>query len=512
MIHNNAELSFEVTARTKSNIKTGIQFSTQDIDTARLIFTLTKDGVPLPLSAVSGKLVMFMSDGSRFIKNVEIVDKFEGIAQYTFTTDEIKHYGEVNAELNLYYANNQALSVHKFSFIIDKALIDMDVVPVAEYYIDDFEALREKVNELYDQAIQTIEDLRAKFADLEAIETKEGAQAKVDAHAKDTNNPHNVTSKQINVIESKPSADYSGNDLPAGISVYSVTSGSQGYPATFGVIQSFKESDSRLVQNFVSGDSNVSTTNHMWFRRWYSTSGWSEWIELETTAGAQTKVDAHANNSDIHVTVSDKTKWNGSQAFKLTEDNGRAIVKSKTDFNTLLDTGYYAINSASTNSPVAGTGYAVEVIRTVSTCFQIAYREANPSAIYLRRGYNVTTSPVWTTWERLLTDVDLNGTWNTATLINGAQHNSGYPFQFSVVNNVLWLRGSFGALPAVGTVIAKFTYKPSKLVDFLVPTIGSYGYARFAFTEAGELRFDGISATDTSNVSRVSFNTRIPLW
>ncbi len=52
MIYNNASLAFEVTSRTKTNIKTAIQFSTQDIETARLIFSLTKDGVPLPLSKI----------------------------------------------------------------------------------------------------------------------------------------------------------------------------------------------------------------------------------------------------------------------------------------------------------------------------------------------------------------------------------------------------------------------------------------------------------------------------
>ncbi len=90
MIYNNASLAFEVTSRTKTNIKTAIQFSTQDIETARLIFSLTKDGVPLPLSAVTGKLVMFTADGSRFIRSVEITDKVEGVAQYVLSAEEIR--------------------------------------------------------------------------------------------------------------------------------------------------------------------------------------------------------------------------------------------------------------------------------------------------------------------------------------------------------------------------------------------------------------------------------------
>ncbi|MFP7239435.1 BppU family phage baseplate upper protein [Bacillus altitudinis] len=181
MIRKNGPLDFDVNAYTSSSISTSINFWTQDRQTARLIFKLTKDGVPLPLAAVTGKLVLVMADGSRFIRDVTIVDRVNGHAEYVLSDQEIKHYGIVQAELNLYYTNDQSMSVHQFSFNISKSLIDQDIVPITEYYVDEFEALRAKINELYEESIQTIEDLRAKFDDLEKIETKEGAQSKVDA-------------------------------------------------------------------------------------------------------------------------------------------------------------------------------------------------------------------------------------------------------------------------------------------------------------------------------------------
>ncbi|MEH6975449.1 hypothetical protein V7126_23805, partial [Bacillus sp. JJ675] len=66
--------------------------------------------------------------------------------------------------------------------------------------------------------------------------------------------------------------------------------------------------------------------------------------------------------------------------------------------------------------------------------------------------------------------------------------------------------------PAIGTSVAKFTNKPTQTVDFVVPTIGSYGTARFALTTDGDLRYDGMLANDGASVSRVSFNIGIPLW
>ncbi len=49
--------------------------------------------------------IMFTADGSRFIRSVEITDKVEGVAQYVLSAEEIRHSGDVQAELYLYYAN-----------------------------------------------------------------------------------------------------------------------------------------------------------------------------------------------------------------------------------------------------------------------------------------------------------------------------------------------------------------------------------------------------------------------
>ncbi|MHA6746720.1 phage baseplate upper protein, partial [Bacillus subtilis] len=172
--------------------------------TAKLAFQLMKDGVPLPLSAAVVKLVLLMSDGSRFVRNIEIIDKLNGRLTYVLTDEEIRHVGIVQAELDVSYTNQQAMSIHEFSFEIKKALIDTDILPSVEYYIDDFESLKHKINELYNETIQTVEELRKKFEDLENIETKEGAQKKADAvqvnletHINDKSNPHGVTKTQV---------------------------------------------------------------------------------------------------------------------------------------------------------------------------------------------------------------------------------------------------------------------------------------------------------------------------
>ncbi|WP_141677788.1 phage baseplate upper protein, partial [Bacillus paralicheniformis] len=140
MVYKNADILFDVNSKIKRSISTSIQFSTQDIGTAKLSFNLTKDGVPLPISkATHAKLFMRFTDGSQVYVNTEVEDALKGVIFYVLTPEQVKHYGTVQAELYVNYDNGQKMSVHKFSFEIDRALVDQDIAPVAEYYIDDFE-------------------------------------------------------------------------------------------------------------------------------------------------------------------------------------------------------------------------------------------------------------------------------------------------------------------------------------------------------------------------------------
>lgn len=162
----------------------------------------------MPLSAVTGKVVLIPSSGKQRIRDVTIVDPFEGIAEYVLDEDEIKMYGKFNCQLILKYTNGQSLSAHKFGFEVSQSLVDQNMAPLAEYYVDDFESLKALIIAMYDEETVMLDELKAKFSDLGRIETKEGAQEKADAaeahakaytdaHAAKTNNPHKVTKSQV---------------------------------------------------------------------------------------------------------------------------------------------------------------------------------------------------------------------------------------------------------------------------------------------------------------------------
>ncbi|WEZ22043.1 BppU family phage baseplate upper protein [Bacillus subtilis] len=282
MIYKNTNITASVDANADVVKRTSINFSTQDVGTAKLNFNLFKDGVPLPLSAVKGTLVLLMADGSRFQRDIKITDKINGKAEYVLSNDEIKHYGDVRAELALYYDNKQSLAVIKFNFAISKSLIDTDIAPTAEYYIQTFEDLKEDIETI-------VADLQEKFKDLNNVETKEGAQQKADAvqanldtHTSNKSNPHNVTKAQVGL----------------------------------GSVDNVQQA-------------------------------------------AKADFDLHVSDGVRHITTSERSKWNGSQMSKLTQDNGLIKNLSGTDFNTVIESGFYYMTSASTtlNAPVNSNGY-----------------------------------------------------------------------------------------------------------------------------------------------------------
>ncbi|MGA3881430.1 phage baseplate upper protein [Bacillus pumilus] len=440
MIHKNGPIDFDVNAYTSSSVSTSINFWTQDRQTARLIFKLTKDGVPLPLAAVTGKLVLVMSDGSRFIRDINILDRVEGQAEYILSDKEVKHYGLVQAELNLYYTNDQSMSVHQFSFNISKSLIDQDIVPITEYYVDEFEALRAKINGLYEESIQTIDDLRAKFDDLDNIETKQGAQTKADAALKAANKYTDAHA-----------------ETPAG------------------------------AKDKVAG-------------------------ALEE---AKEYVDPHLENKKIHVTESEKSNWNNGQLYRLTPNDGKvARLPNGTDIFS-LPTGFY-MGAQLLNAPVENdtSFYYVNVLETAYEQNEVVYK----CIIATRSFDNITWIGTFHAqgfkgWERVLSEKDLNSTWNQVTLVTGTtKHFAGNPLKFSIRLNSLHLRGSFEGIPANDTVIARFAQKPSGETVFVGATVGSYGSARLTLAKDGSLKFDGLNANDNSKVSRIEINELIPLW
>ncbi|WP_430743036.1 phage baseplate upper protein [Bacillus atrophaeus] len=273
MVYKNGVISFDINAQRAAGRSTNIQFMTQDTGSAKLSFSFTKDGTPLPLSAVDAKIVLLYADGSFYKKSLTLTDKVNGTAEYVLSNEELKHYGQVKAELKLYYTNGQALATTFFTFEIAKTLEDQNIVPVADYYIDDFEMLKAGINQTVKEISQTVEELREKFADLEAIETKKGAQEKADdaeQNAKAYTDEHaNDKEKHVTTNERKA---WDAKETPTG-------------------------AQEKVNIHAKDEEKHITAAER------------KAWNGKETVEGAQAKVNTHANNMDIHVTAEDQAHW-----------------------------------------------------------------------------------------------------------------------------------------------------------------------------------------------------------
>ncbi|MER3125075.1 BppU family phage baseplate upper protein [Bacillus pumilus] len=527
----NGVLPFVVDAYDQSVYDSKIVFSTQDIGTAKLIFKLRKDGVPLPLSAVDGKLVLSFKNGSKNVRNISLIDKVDGIAEYVLDNDEIKLYGKVQASLNLYYRNGQALSIHEFTFDIQRNLIDQDIAPAAEFYIDDFQTLKTEIerkaaeleadikkrtddmqgniDKITKELQEQLEHLKEKLGDLEALETKEGAKAKVDAAlaaAKKYTDDH---------AETPAGAFKMAKDLVAGFQQKKITT-DMGLP-----LISIKDTSVSILDAVIDNGLGMGSfyaiakskdlPNHRSFRGFFHMTDVSS--DGKATFGWVYATD-YINN--IYTNYLNNNVWSGwarlSNHNLLSETGQSQLLPNGTDILTLPSGCYYAVGTNVVNMPS----------KTDSSWFNIYVIDNSNNRKYfhiVRSGDNLHwfgtthTDGSFRGWKRMLTDNDSISTWNQVTLVAGTvKQFAGNPLQFSIRQNDLLLRGSFEGVPANDAVIARFTQKPASKAVFLGATVGSYGSARFTLEKDGSLRFDGMSANDNSFVSRFEINESIPLW
>ncbi|MED1820083.1 terminase [Bacillus subtilis] len=113
----------------------------------------------------------------------------------------------------------------------------------------------------------------------------------------------------------------------------------------------------------------VDVRGNAWWFYYNANDSAINWYQIESITGAQSKIDAHANKTDIHVTQYDKDKWNNAQLYKLTDTQGcRTKIPDGTDLLTLPSGFYYALGNVITNNPVSGDGswYNYDVIETGS--------------------------------------------------------------------------------------------------------------------------------------------------
>ncbi|PAE61125.1 hypothetical protein CHH88_04465 [Bacillus subtilis] len=234
----------------------------------------------------------------------------------------------------------------------------------------------------------------------------------------------------------------------------------------------------------------------------------------------KTEFDAHVKDTTAHISAAERTKWNGAQLFKITNDVGGVLV-SIADTDDFLDR---IVKAGKTFGTFYSTGKPKNAPSTLSTrgFFHFTSLDSNGNGTF---GYviaidyknNLYSNYVdgnlgWSGWKRLITDVDFKiMTWYDLTLINGNKAGGRKP-QYAVWGNEVFTRGEvvspdfnsvFAILPAEA--------RPSTQKSMAATLFGTTGTTKYIAETTGELRLVGKHANIEANISGVSIDNNFTL-
>lgn len=218
-----------------------------------------------------------------------------------------------------------------------------------------------------------------------------------DAHKEDKNNPHNVKSDQVNLLPLNSfNFDDPGTLYPGGVTTFSITEANPGWPATAGMVTTFKDlrNDLRTVQIiFDAGGGSVPP--NLWIRNHridISGTGWSNLAELLHT-GNTTNIVNQDYETGEWTPVLEGLDVPGNHTYSVRRGNYHIIGDRVFVSGELRITSSGFDSNVSGGIVISGLPFAQRDSANDSTAFAIGVRsgidQAKPVYGYMGRGENV---------------------------------------------------------------------------------------------------------------------------
>ncbi|KLV15105.1 hypothetical protein ABW03_19165 [Bacillus altitudinis] len=359
------------------------------------------------------------------------------------------------------------------------------------------------MNELYEESIQTIDDLRAKFEDLENIETKQGAQTKADAALKTANKytDEHANNKEIHVLQSDKDKWNNGqlfrltqnNGKPIYKGTSEITDYNEITDTGFYLIYNKGLNGPPLVnKSFMKVLSYGSTL----LQAVYDTNGKDSFYRVRNQDSTWTDWTRVLTEKD-KITQSEKDKWNNGQLYRLTPNDGKvARLPNGTDIFS-LPTGFY-MGANLLNVPIVdGSFYYIEVLETAYLQGDVYYKR-----IIATRSFDNLTwigtfhAQGFRGWKRLITDGDAAVTWKTPSLSKGWKQyvsTDGFPHTLRYSKDALGVVEIIGSITGgvIGNDVEAFTlldgYLPLQSMHFIgvASSVGTPGVPQYHRTYIG---------------------------
>lgn len=312
----------------------------------------------------------------------------------------------------------------------------------------------------------------------------------VDDHVERKDNPHLVTSSQVNITVAKLATDRP-ETFKEGITTFAANSASLGYPADLGTVITSNANSTRIFQSFYAKDGRVFTRSGN--GEALPASGWTAWIQLESTSGAQSRVDAALKS--------------------IGAGTNDAVDFSSADINTTIKGTLFFKGNAMLNAPNTYYYYGLQIQYNSTSFYQMIWRNS-PTAyneIYVRS----CTGGVWSPWIRMQTDATPD--WKTPTFQNGwGAAFTDRPLRYAIDGNNLKIRGTAGA-GTIGDNTPVFTlpagFRPAETRVAVVATLNtafaSYPAARCVISTGGTVTIS--SNGSSGGPTQFSFDIVVPL-
>ena len=258
------------------------------------------------------------------------------------------------------------------------------------------------------------------------LNEEQATKVNFDSHLDDKKNPHSVTKSQVGLskvdnIQQAAKIDFDAHDADLD---RHITKDERSY---------WNSSDERTKSLLAEHTDDQSNPHKVT----------AEQVGLgnvdNVKQAAKNDFDDHLNDTNVHISKSDRDKWNAAQLFKLTADDGKIIYKDsseKTEYNDLITSGFYLIANQGLHSPANLSNVYLVVMNYGDTVAQFALEAYYGTHTYFRFRKSDLT---WTSWQthettdgaqsrantalnsaKTYTDTKLSSTtWYTPTLQNG---------------------------------------------------------------------------------------------
>lgn len=161
MYSKEGNVKLETSARFTPIGQTNIVFYNTDINTADLVFLITRNKIPLEVSDenVNCYLMLKAQDSSYIVDTASVEDPMNGKVRYTIPKEFLSHSGNVQAQVWIaVHGKEDIVTEVQFSFEIKDSLVN--TVPAVDKvnYIKSFDDLRQRITDRVDEIEEAIKN------------------------------------------------------------------------------------------------------------------------------------------------------------------------------------------------------------------------------------------------------------------------------------------------------------------------------------------------------------------